>query len=134
EQLRALGAPSEAMSRLLAPPPARPSTASLSASLVRFARDELLLRRHFNELKTTIASLPLSAANRAAVQHSLRRALREQLWAARYQELAQLMRSWRFLHRWLALLMLATALTHVIFAIWYADLRWFWEPGTWKLS
>ncbi|MEW6747855.1 MAG: hypothetical protein AB1486_34465, partial [Planctomycetota bacterium] len=42
EQLRALGAPSEAMSRLLAPPPARPSTASLSASLVRFARDELL--------------------------------------------------------------------------------------------
>ena len=41
---------------------------------------------------------------------------------ARYRELRALMRSWRFFHRWLALLMLILVIFHVAIAVQFGDL------------
>ncbi|MBI1850252.1 MAG: hypothetical protein HYR85_07900 [Planctomycetes bacterium] len=47
---------------------------------------------------------------------------RERSWLARYAELRSLMSSWRFLHRWLAVLMLVLAAFHVAIALHFGDL------------
>jgi thioredoxin reductase/Pyruvate/2-oxoacid:ferredoxin oxidoreductase delta subunit len=51
-----------------------------------------------------------------------RRAHRASLGAARYEDLRGLLSSWRYLHRWLALLMVLLATLHVVTAVRYADL------------
>ena len=52
----------------------------------------------------------------------LRGVAREGQWLARYHELRTLMRGWRFLHRWLALVMLMLAAFHIGVAIRFGDL------------
>lgn len=47
---------------------------------------------------------------------------RERQWLARYHELRSLMSSWRFLHRWFAVVMLATVAFHIAVAVWLGNL------------
>jgi hypothetical protein len=53
---------------------------------------------------------------------------RERSWLLRYHELRALMRSWRFFHRWLAILMLLLAVFHIAVAVRYGDL-WILRGG-----
>ncbi|MFQ5655832.1 MAG: hypothetical protein ACE5GW_14020, partial [Planctomycetota bacterium] len=53
-----------------------------------------------------------------------RQAHRTALMAAHFEELRGLLASWRYLHRWLALLMFLLATVHIVTAVRYADLRW----------
>jgi len=46
-------------------------------------------------------------------------------WLIRYHELRNLISSWRFFHRWLAILMLCVVICHVVVAIWFGNLS-FW--------
>jgi cytochrome b561 len=50
------------------------------------------------------------------------------MWLDRHRELRSLMASWRFLHRWLALLMLAVILCHIVVAFKFGDL-WILRGG-----
>jgi len=52
------------------------------------------------------------------------RAHRTTLAATHYEDLRALTSSWRYLHRWLALLMVLLAVLHVTTALRYADLNW----------
>jgi hypothetical protein len=47
---------------------------------------------------------------------------RHRHWLARYYELRNLLASWRFFHRWLAIVMLAVAAIHIGLAMRYGDL------------
>jgi len=51
-----------------------------------------------------------------------RRAHREALAAAHYEDLRGLIASWRYFHRWVALLMVALVAVHVVTAIQYGDI------------
>ena len=53
-----------------------------------------------------------------------RRAHRTSLMATHHEDLRALTASWRYLHRWLALLMVILAGLHVTTAVRYAELRW----------
>ena len=52
----------------------------------------------------------------------LRRFARERQGLARYQELRRIMGAWRFLHRWLAVLMFLVVMFHVAIAVRFGDL------------
>ena len=43
---------------------------------------------------------------------------------AHYEEIRAVLASWRYLHRWLALLMVLLIVAHVVTAVRYADLQW----------
>jgi len=63
------------------------------------------------------------AATRSRVLPQLAAILREADRLERLNDLTALMASWRFLHRWLALVMVGTALCHVALAIRWGELR-----------
>lgn len=49
-------------------------------------------------------------------------------WLSRYHELRALIASWRFFHRWLAVVMICVVACHIVVAVRYAGLDWsFWE-------
>ena len=56
-----------------------------------------------------------------------RRFCRDRQWLARYAELRSLMGAWRFLHRWLAILMFILAIFHITLAVRFGDLWLFRE-------
>ncbi len=75
------------------------------------------------------ASLRRAVRTRSDLHHSAigllplaRRHCRDQNRLARYRELRGLMRSWRFFHRWLAILMLILVVFHVVIAYRFGDL------------
>jgi len=80
------------------------------------------LRRRFRRERAAILSSPSAARHAAEVLPLLRRVASEEQWLVRYQELRSLMRSWRFLHRWLALLTMMFAAFHIGLALRYAKL------------
>ncbi len=51
-----------------------------------------------------------------------RKAYRLSQMAAHYEEVRAVLSSWRYMHRWLALLMVLLTAVHVVTAIWYAEL------------
>jgi len=55
-----------------------------------------------------------------------RRAYRISQMAAHYEEVRAVLSSWRYFHRWLALLMVLLVVVHVATAVRYADLDWPW--------
>ncbi|MCA9027204.1 MAG: hypothetical protein KDA86_18495 [Planctomycetaceae bacterium] len=50
------------------------------------------------------------------------RAYRTSLTAAHYGDLRALLASWRYFHRWVALLMVLLAATHIVAAIRYSSI------------
>jgi hypothetical protein len=62
-----------------------------------------------------------SAAERREVRGLLRRLFRVRRAVVQYHDLQRLTASWRFLHRWLALVMVGAALFHILLALRYAE-------------
>jgi hypothetical protein len=52
-------------------------------------------------------------------QELAREAHRTSLMAAHYEDLRALLSSWRYLHRWVAVLMVLLVLVHVVYALSY---------------
>ena len=72
------------------------------------------VRRAYRRLRVSIPNPEVRAL--------ARRFCRERQWLARYSELRALMSSWRFLHRWLAIVMLAVVAFHVAIALRFGEL------------
>ena len=53
-----------------------------------------------------------------------RTAFRVSLQIAHYEEIRAVLSSWRYIHRWLALLMVLLVVAHIVTAVRYADLQW----------
>jgi hypothetical protein len=52
----------------------------------------------------------------------MRKLSRERQWLVRYSELRRLIGTWRFLHRWLAVMMFMAVFFHVLVAVRFGDL------------
>lgn len=110
--------------RLLEPPvagtpdPARGVLARLAGVLAgnRATRDD------YRRLQASLRAEPALHAIAPRVLPVARRFYRSRQWLARYTELRALMGSWRFLHRWLAIVMLALAVFHIVLAVQFGDL------------
>jgi thioredoxin reductase/NAD-dependent dihydropyrimidine dehydrogenase PreA subunit len=84
----------------------------------------LRLRRTLHELYAEGKTRGIAAGDLRRILSLARRAHGLGLAAARYEDLRGLLASWRWLHRWLALLLVLLAAIHIIVALRYAHLPW----------
>ncbi len=103
-------------------PRTRGRLATLLAIL--FGDRELIRARRDTLRRLDAADGPrLPRHDRRALRRLVRTLFREAGWIRRYHQFRSLMAAWRFLHRWLALVMLGTVAFHVWIALRYGDLR-----------
>ncbi|MFM2165040.1 MAG: hypothetical protein RL325_1477 [Planctomycetota bacterium] len=99
----------------------RPSILARIAGLVTaHAR----LRRTLHELRMDPRLETVPDAEREELMLIARQSLRLTLQIAHYEEIRALLGSWRFFHRWVALLMLLLVVAHIGIALRYARLEW----------
>jgi len=79
-------------------------------------------RRQYRDRRRDLLALDLAPETRGQALPALRRLFHVRQSLQRYHELRNLMASWRFLHRWLALVMIGTVVFHVILAVLYGNL------------
>ena len=91
----------------------RRGVVSALAALVSSRREE---EREFENLRQAVLASPQMAASAAGILPLARRFVREKRWLSRYHELRELMRAWRFFHRWFSILMIIFAVLHVLVA------------------
>jgi hypothetical protein len=80
------------------------------------------LRRSLSALRAEARSEGLSDDQTATLLALARRAQRAALSAAHFEDLRALIASWRWLHRWAALLMVLLVGAHIAYALLYGDL------------
>ncbi|RMH03256.1 MAG: FAD-dependent oxidoreductase [Planctomycetota bacterium] len=80
------------------------------------------LRRALAEMRRQGRRAGIPASQLRQLATLARRAHRTALVAAHFEDVRGLMASWRFLHRWIALLMVLVLLAHVVTALRFADL------------
>lgn len=80
------------------------------------------LRRQFRAARRDLVASGVDDRVRREAVPVLRRLVRERVWMQRYEDLRRLMASWRFLHRWLALVMIGAVAVHVVTAVLFANL------------
>ena len=102
--------------------PRRASPGGFLGSLGILIAGNSAFRREYRLLRRTVHSSEALRAKAPRILPLLKRLARERMWLERYRELRSLMGSWRFFHRWLALLMLAVVLCHVVIAFMFGDL------------
>ncbi len=81
------------------------------------------MRNHERALREQILANPTLRVHAVEVLPLARQYCRDAQWLSRYADLRSLMGSWRFLHRWLAIVMVIVTLLHVAIALRYGDLR-----------
>lgn len=105
-------------------PPALPITAaSKLRALLGVLFGDRTTRAAARRYRAALAERTPDATTRARILPQLDRLLREADRLARLNDLTALMAAWRFLHRWLALVMIGTAACHVALAIRWGELR-----------
>ncbi len=109
---------------LLGMPAAVPEAKGLFARLWGIVVGDRALRHEYSVLRDAVRNRPELRPLAGRVLPTARRFARDSHRLARYAELRGLMGSWRFLHRWLAVAMLAIVGLHVFVAWRYGDLRW----------
>jgi hypothetical protein len=95
----------------------------LPVALVRLLVGDAAARRELLRRRTLLRERVSDRATLRRLEPLLVRAHREAQALARLRELSGLMASWRFLHRWLALVMVGAAACHVALALRYAGAR-----------
>jgi len=91
----------------------RRNVVSALAAMVAADREE---HRQYEHLRALVLSSPQLAPSAAGILPLARRYVTERSWLARYHELRELMRVWRFFHRWFSVVMLIFAVFHVVIA------------------
>jgi hypothetical protein len=95
---------------------------TMPARFMAVLRGDRQSRRDYRRLRRAILASP---ELRVSARHLLplaRAFCRHQHWLARYHELRNLLASWRFFHRWLAIVMLAVVAFHIGVALRFGDL------------
>ena len=80
-------------------------------------------RQDYRQLRRAILASPNLRASASHILPLARTFCRHQHWLIRYHELRSLLASWRFFHRWLAIVMLAVVAFHIGLAVRFGDLR-----------
>jgi len=119
--LEALGVDLSPLS-LQTPPAAKGGKEGFLATLAGISRGDSRRRLEYGMLRRAVLSSKSLRPRASRILPLVRRLVRERMWLHRYHELRSLMGSWRFFHRWIALLMLLVVLFHILVAIWFGDL------------
>ena len=90
--------------------------------LKQLVRSQARLHKHLGVLKAEARREGLQADQTARLMAIARKAHRTALMAAHFEDLRSLLGTWRFLHRWFALLMVLLAAWHIATALQYADI------------
>ncbi|MGE3165239.1 MAG: hypothetical protein AB7O52_10065 [Planctomycetota bacterium] len=122
QELSELGTSVRALLRDMTSTDGRRGSTSITATLGSILSGDQAARREFTRLKREVLASPSLRPRAKEILPPLRRLCRERQWLARYEEARSLMGSWRFLHRWLAVLMLLLAAFHVAVAVRFGDL------------
>lgn len=99
----------------------RPTLAGRAVALVTAHRR---IGRALHELRMDPRLADVPDAEREELMDLARKAFRMSMQIAHYEEIRAFISSWRFFHRWLALLMLLLVFAHVGIALRYARLEW----------
>jgi hypothetical protein len=91
----------------------RGSVISALAAMVTAEREE---HRQYERLRALVLASPTMAPSAAGILPLARRYVTERSWLSRYHELRELMRVWRFFHRWFSVVMIIFAVFHVVIA------------------
>jgi thioredoxin reductase/NAD-dependent dihydropyrimidine dehydrogenase PreA subunit len=103
----------------------------LATRIVFILRGQFTLRRNLQSLHSEGRTQGIAETEIRQVIKLARRSYRLTLQVAHYEEVRAILSSWRYFHRWLALLMIILAVLHIVTAIRFADLDWqslmFWR-------
>lgn len=117
QELEALGVPADFMRQALSPTLAQGSDSGVLAALWGMLVGDRELRRDYAEFRRRLEKTPALQARARTVLPVAMRYFRERQWVARYNEWRSLMGGWRFLHRWLAIVLIIVVFFHVLVAI-----------------
>ncbi|MBI4584086.1 MAG: hypothetical protein HY717_08695 [Planctomycetes bacterium] len=92
------------------------------ATLAIILRGDREIRKHYLKLKRAVEAPARTPQATHRILDLLKQFCRERSWLLRYHELRGLMGSWRFFHRWLAIVMLLVAAFHIGVAMRYGEL------------
>ena len=96
---------------------------------------EFKLRRVLHQVRAETRAQDVPEADVRRIVLVARRAHRLGMQVAHYEELRAILSSWRFFHRWLALLMILLAAVHIGAAVRFAQIDWaallFWKESGW---
>lgn len=95
---------------------------NLLARLIALVRSQSALHRALSEIEAEARQEGIPAQQIAELSRLARRAHRTALMAAHYEDLRGILSTWRYLHRWVALLMVLLVLLHVALSVRYANL------------
>ncbi len=120
-QLEAIGV-SAAWLHPQTPPEGMEHPRTMPARFLAVLRGDRQSRREYRRLRRAILASPELRVSARHILPLARAFCRHQHWLARYQELRNLLASWRFFHRWLAIVMLAVVAFHIGVALRFGDL------------
>jgi hypothetical protein len=94
-------------------------------------RGQLRLRKNLRALRSEAGEQGITEGDVQQLLKLAQRSYRLTLQAAHFEEVRAILSSWRYFHRWLALLMIILAALHIVTAVKYANLDWgslaFWS-------
>lgn len=90
---------------------------SFWAALAGLVAGDREARREYDRLRETVLGSERLKPLAATLLPLARRYCRESQWLRRYNGLRRLMRSWRFFHRWFAVLMVVAVIYHVFIGV-----------------
>ncbi len=97
-------------------------SASFFKRVLMLIQGERSLRVTLHRMEHEAREQGLDRTHIAEVSQLARRAHRQALAAAHFEDLRGLISSWRYFHRWVALLMVALVIIHIVAAVQYAEL------------
>lgn len=97
---------------------------SLIARVIGLVTAHVRIRRTLHELRLDPQFETVPAEERDELMHLANRSLKLTLQIAHFEEMRALLGSWRFFHRWVALLMLLLVFAHIGISLRYAHLDW----------
>lgn len=106
-------------------PPERASQTSLLSGFKSLVVGDWQRRDDYRQLKQQIMKSPRLKESAGHILPVARAYCMHWQWFVRYYELRNLIASWRFFHRWLAILMLFVVMGHVVVAIRFGGLSLF---------
>jgi hypothetical protein len=125
--LEKMGMPQELFKTILEP--LRPTTENkgILGSLAGMITGDRQLKRTYADLHKIVQTSPALRPLGPDIMPLALRYYKELQWLYRFQELRGMMGSWRFFHRWLAILMVSAVIFHVVVAatmgnLWLFDL------------
>ena len=96
-------------------------TTSFAGRVFALLGIQLDLRRMLGRLHVRGVELGATSECIASVQALARRAYRAAISVAHYEDLRAVLSTWRWLHRWMAAVMVVLLVVHVVHALAYGD-------------